>query len=610
MSEMSAGTRTIEGERPKRQRSRVVGSESAIAAPIHSLGAAGNMAIQRRLGGVGIQRACSCGDCPACIAKRQAGPLPLQRKAKEHGGVRESGAPPDIHEVLRSPGTPLDGPTRASMEPHFGQDLSGVRIHTDSQAAHSARSIQALAYTVGKDVVFGSGQFSPQTDAGRGLLAHELTHVVQQGATNGSSAPQHRLEIGSPDDVYEQEAERMAASVTGHSGQALHTDPSTSRSRHPVIQRACGPTGIGVPKGVTPAGPEFVSGDIFRFLVNCDDFVPDAEPSILMFAEMIPEGSTVEIHGYASVDGPEAFNANLSAARSLVARDFLVEGGIAASRITGMFGHGATKGPVNDRRSVVVVVKQAAAPVQKPEDTPPKPDNKTENKTDNKTDPDKKVTPVPPTPTTPEKEAPEQHQRLTVQIPFSPISVQIPLTSSNDPRTNRNTSWDQAAQPNVAIGLNYNFDDAETGWQLGLFVQSGPNYSLKLNDAPLTYRGTHSYHTGWNRQAYLQPSYVFLSIGDHQLAVLGQVGVGQTFDSMIPYTDGTSVSAQLGVQWTYDIIHNKLQLTGSLMLGASKTDLNEAPPGGSRWQDTQPFVGITIGIQPVITLLKYPKHKP
>jgi hypothetical protein len=75
------------------------------------------------------------------------------------------------------------------MEPRFGQDFSEVRVHTDAKAEESARAVNALAYTVGRDVVFGAGQYAPGTSAGQQLLAHELTHVVQQapGATNTSS---------------------------------------------------------------------------------------------------------------------------------------------------------------------------------------------------------------------------------------------------------------------------------------------------------------------------------------------------------------------------------------------------------------------------------------
>jgi hypothetical protein len=89
-------------------------------------------------------------------------------------------APPSVHEVLRSPGQPLDPATRAFMETRVGYDFSGVRVHSDESAARSARDIAANAYTVGGHIVFGAGQFDPGSGAGGRLLAHELTHVIQQ----------------------------------------------------------------------------------------------------------------------------------------------------------------------------------------------------------------------------------------------------------------------------------------------------------------------------------------------------------------------------------------------------------------------------------------------
>lgn len=94
-----------------------------------------------------------------------------------------------LQEVLRSPGNSLDLSTRGYFERRFGYDFSAVRIHTGGAAAHSARNVNARAYTVGHDVVFGAGQFAPDTSGGRHLLAHELAHVVQQSRPDGRRAP-------------------------------------------------------------------------------------------------------------------------------------------------------------------------------------------------------------------------------------------------------------------------------------------------------------------------------------------------------------------------------------------------------------------------------------
>lgn len=82
--------------------------------------------------------------------------------------------------VLGSPGQPLDSATRTFMEPRLGHDFGHVRVHIDKEAAKSARVINALAFTVGSDIVFGKGQYAPEASEGGKLLAHELTHVIQQ----------------------------------------------------------------------------------------------------------------------------------------------------------------------------------------------------------------------------------------------------------------------------------------------------------------------------------------------------------------------------------------------------------------------------------------------
>jgi hypothetical protein len=193
-----------------------------------------------------LQRKCVCGnhtvggECEGCSKQEQT----LQRATRNSGlETRNSdGVPPIVHEVLRSPGQPLDPAARTFFEPRFGQDFSRVRartatlksaqagprigsvndpseqeadhvaervihaplpgvpneagprprydfsqirVHTDAKAAESARAVNALAYTVGRDVVFGAGLFAPSTTVGKQLLGHELAHTVQQ--TDGIS---------------------------------------------------------------------------------------------------------------------------------------------------------------------------------------------------------------------------------------------------------------------------------------------------------------------------------------------------------------------------------------------------------------------------------------
>ena len=118
-------------------------------------------------------------------------------------------ASPQVQHGLRSPGQPLDPPTRAWMESRFQHDFSGVRVHTDDQAAQSARAVNARAYTLGQDVVFDANQYAPQTADGRRLVAHELTHVVQQG---GKSRADTSPAINA-DSRHEQTAQQAASTV-------------------------------------------------------------------------------------------------------------------------------------------------------------------------------------------------------------------------------------------------------------------------------------------------------------------------------------------------------------------------------------------------------------
>jgi hypothetical protein len=119
------------------------------------------------------------------------------------------------------------------MEPSFDHDFSHVRVHTDSMATESAEAVQAMAYTVGHNVVFGAGRYQPSTNSGRELIAHELTHVLQQR----SGAPTGRtLRIGRPDDALEVEADSTARTF-GRPAHAGPTAPTTPANWS--LQRAC-----------------------------------------------------------------------------------------------------------------------------------------------------------------------------------------------------------------------------------------------------------------------------------------------------------------------------------------------------------------------------------
>jgi hypothetical protein len=179
-----------------------------------------------------LQRACACGqhtvaggECAACREKREG----MQRAAVNSAPV--NAIPPIVHDVLTSSGQPLDAGTRAFMEPRFGHDFSQVRVHTDARAAESARAVNALAYTVGRDMVFGAGQYEPRANEGKRLLAHELTHVVQQKSINAKG----QLTVGSPNDDLEREAATSASQVVR--GKYVNIGMSLADSAGKTIQR-------------------------------------------------------------------------------------------------------------------------------------------------------------------------------------------------------------------------------------------------------------------------------------------------------------------------------------------------------------------------------------
>lgn len=198
---------------------------SATAASLQNLAARPGASSQPAHSNLLLQRKCACGaqtsslasECTECSSRKRLqarlaigqGNDPLEREADRvadevmagvtHGAPskasphiqRLSGhsqselvsAPSNVHGVLADPGRPLEPELRRDMAQRFGHDFSDVRVHSDAAAERSASDINAQAYTVGRDIVFGTGLYAPGTWAGRRLLAHELTHVVQQAAS-------------------------------------------------------------------------------------------------------------------------------------------------------------------------------------------------------------------------------------------------------------------------------------------------------------------------------------------------------------------------------------------------------------------------------------------
>lgn len=190
---------------------------------------------QKQMNTARLQRACACGGaCSRCRKERESRRQIQRKPAREELAV-EAAVPPIVQEVLSSPGRPLETNTRAFMESRFGHDFSRVRVHTDARAAESARAVNALAYTVGRDVVFGAGRYEPETQTGRSLLAHELTHVVQQ---SGVGAGSESLTIGSATDAYEQEAAQVASRLMWEQAGARRAIPVVQRAVNPIMMRS------------------------------------------------------------------------------------------------------------------------------------------------------------------------------------------------------------------------------------------------------------------------------------------------------------------------------------------------------------------------------------
>lgn len=190
---------------------------------------------------------CVCGGgCPRC---RMDEHRRVQTKHIDPTGSGHTVAPPIVEEALANGGGSLPDGLRADMEQRFGHDFGRVRVHTHARAAESAAAVGARAYTVGPDVAFAAGQYAPDTDAGRRLIAHELAHVLQQGAAR---APNGRagiagIAVGDVDGSLEREAETAARRATGDTGPSIASASLSAGvrrvARAPMLQRDNGPGG-------------------------------------------------------------------------------------------------------------------------------------------------------------------------------------------------------------------------------------------------------------------------------------------------------------------------------------------------------------------------------
>jgi outer membrane protein OmpA-like peptidoglycan-associated protein len=266
-----------------------------------------------------LQRQCTCGQhigggeqCEECKKKG----MTWQRQAS--GSAVSSSVPPVVHEVLNSPGKPLDLDTRAFMEPRFGQDFSQVRVHADTKAADSADAVHAHAYTVGKDIVFGPRKYSPHAETSRHLLAHELTHVVQQ-TTSGVGA----------------DSETMANAAAARISRGQDIDGAALGGAAVSLQKS--------PKDDAVAGTGLVGSasnstepPVDEFGFDKTDIPPQhlARLAALRTRLLNAPGATVILTGHTDTVGKEKYNEDLGLRRAKAVRDFLsAKKGVNPSRI-------------------------------------------------------------------------------------------------------------------------------------------------------------------------------------------------------------------------------------------------------------------------------------
>lgn len=169
-----------------------------------------------------------------------SGLLGLQRAVGNSGVgavVDEERSP--VHDVVSSGGgSALDADTRTDMESRFGHDFGDVRVHTDGAADASARSVNAHAYTVGNNIVFQRDRYDPSSDSGKHMLAHELTHVVQQrsGPVDGTEAG-GGIRVSDPSDRFEREAVSNADHLMSQPAPAAPVQRAVADGSQPSVQR-------------------------------------------------------------------------------------------------------------------------------------------------------------------------------------------------------------------------------------------------------------------------------------------------------------------------------------------------------------------------------------
>jgi outer membrane protein OmpA-like peptidoglycan-associated protein len=250
----------------------------------------------------------------------------LVRGYAEPSGPAADAVPESVASALRSPGQPLGPTVQQAMASRFGHDFSSVRVHTDAAASRSATDIGARAYAAGSHIVFRVGEYQPSTPGGRDLLAHELTHVLQQ-PQSASAGP---LVLGDQHSSAEAEAERMAAAGTER--------PVTRWVQRAAIVRR--QPFAEVPHRASPLIDRLLGSELLDgFALNSAALTKEHEARLAILAQTLLSllqehpGGLVDITGHTDASGGEELNEELGQKRADAVRDFLLEAGVPATAL-------------------------------------------------------------------------------------------------------------------------------------------------------------------------------------------------------------------------------------------------------------------------------------
>lgn len=266
-------------------------------------------------------------------------------------------------------GQALGSEQRAFFEPRFGRDFSRVRIHTDGAAACAAAAIGARAYTVGQEIVFGQGEYAP-TPGGRRLLAHELTHVVQQAAPGAAPRIQRQPKEAGAGELTLEDAPPAPSKLAPFEPQLVDIPGSAEPAKCPANTKL----GDIAPDPPCALASEPVDGDVILFCPDSDAFLDQAEADRLRtLGRTQPHGTAFRLQAHASNEGPggaaqaRKYNENLACHRGKRAAHVLMDVGVPESDIalssggpTDRFGKDAKLRHMN-RNVVVGTVKPGAA---------------------------------------------------------------------------------------------------------------------------------------------------------------------------------------------------------------------------------------------------------